>query len=53
MKCMSCLGLVVRLNSFMGFNLAHSIKCLDPSKEKLKLRCTQCHVEQTGDLGVF
>ena len=23
MKCMSCLGLVVRLNSFRGFNLAH------------------------------
>ena len=26
MKCMSCLGLVVRLNSFRGFNLAHSKK---------------------------
>ena len=24
MKCMSCLGLVVRLNSFKGFNLAHT-----------------------------
>ena len=25
MKCMSCLGLVVRLNSFKGFNLAHTV----------------------------
>ena len=24
MKCISCLGLVVRLNSFRGFNLAHT-----------------------------
>ena len=24
MKCMSCLGFVVRLNSFRGFNLAHT-----------------------------
>ena len=24
MKCMSCLGVVVRLNSFRGFNLAHN-----------------------------
>ena len=24
MKCMSCLGLVVRLNSFRGLNLAHN-----------------------------
>ena len=23
MNCMSCLGVVVRLNSFRGFNLAH------------------------------
>ena len=27
MKCMSCLGLVVRLNSFRGFNLAHRHLC--------------------------
>ena len=25
MKCMSCLGVVVRLNSFRGFNLAHTL----------------------------
>ena len=24
MKCMPCLGVVVRLNSFRGFNLAHN-----------------------------
>ena len=24
MKCMLCLGVVVRLNSFRGFNLAHT-----------------------------
>ena len=26
MKCMSCLGVVVRLNSFRGFNLAHMVE---------------------------
>ena len=26
MKCMLCLGVVVRLNSFRGFNLAHSVQ---------------------------
>ena len=35
MKCMSCLGLVVRLNSFRGFNLAHINKAVNWEVSKL------------------
>ena len=36
MKCMSCLGVVVRLNSFRGFNLAHTLHGVPLTARKLR-----------------
>ena len=46
MNCMSCLGVVVRLNSFRGFNLAHkqppplSVRFLTAQHTLLSIHCS-------------
>ena len=36
MNCMSCLGVVVRLNSFRGFNLTHRVIVVERGRKKWK-----------------